>query len=391
MNSNPDRPFLVQGAVFLLVTAAFTNIYLTQPVLPVLAVEFAVDETTVSRTISFVILGIALANLPFGLMADRFRIKPLILVGGAMVGVCGILGAATPSLSVLLGLRLTQGLFLPGITTCLAAYLARSLPPARLNVVMGTYVSATVAGGLGGRLLGGFIHPPLHWRYAMVSASIFLLAALVLAMAALPGERGRKFESSSTTGFFQLLARKDLRRIYLTAFGSFFVFTSSFNYLPFYLHGPEFEVSTNVVTSLYLAYLVGILAGPLAGGLANRLGSGITMILGSLVFGFGLICTLFHSLAAILIGLIFICAGFFVIHSSAAGSLNRKLTDSRGRANSLYVLFYYLGGYAGITASGRAYSRGGWPMLVGLGLIVLLFPLIIGVLENKREGRPIIF
>ena len=26
---------------------------------------------------------------------------------------------------------------------------------------MGSYVSATVLGGLGGRLLGGWIHPPL--------------------------------------------------------------------------------------------------------------------------------------------------------------------------------------------------------------------------------------
>ncbi|MBF0527818.1 MAG: MFS transporter [Deltaproteobacteria bacterium] len=384
MISIPHRPLLVQGAVFLLVSAAFTNIYLTQPVLPILAGEFAVDETVASRTISFVVLGIALANLPFGLLADRFRIKPIILVGGALVGVCGILGAITPSLPVLLGLRLTQGLFLPAVTTCLAAYLARSLPLDSLNVVMGTYVSATVAGGLGGRLLGGYIHPPLHWRYAMVSASLFLFAALALAMAVLPGERRNKFERDSSAGFFQLLTRKDLLVTYLAAFGSFFVFTSSFNYLPFYLHGPEFGVSTNVVTSLYLSYLIGIIVGPLAGGLANRLGNGTTMILGSLVFGLGLICTLFHSLAAILAGLIFICAGFFAIHSSAAGSLNRKLTGNRGQANSFYVLFYYLGGYAGITASGQAYLRGGWPLLVELGLTVLLLPLIIGVLESRR-------
>ena len=37
--------------------------------------------------------------------------------------------------------------------------------------------------------------------------------------------------------------------------------------------------------------------------------------------------------------------------AAAAGSLNRKLTSSRGRANSLYVLSYYLGGAVGITLS----------------------------------------
>jgi MFS family permease len=55
-----------------------------------------------------------------------------------------------------------------------------------------------------------------------------------------------------------------------------------------------------------------------------------------------------------------ICAGFFAIHAAAVGSLNRRLTASRGRANALYVLCYYLGGAAGITAGGYAYTRSGW-------------------------------
>jgi len=29
---------------------------------------------------------------------------------------------------------------------------------------------------IGGRLLGGFIHPPLHWRYAFVTASLLVVA-----------------------------------------------------------------------------------------------------------------------------------------------------------------------------------------------------------------------
>ena len=36
---------------------------------------------------------------------------------------------------------------MPALTTCLAAYLSANLPLERLNVVMGSYVSATVAGG----------------------------------------------------------------------------------------------------------------------------------------------------------------------------------------------------------------------------------------------------
>jgi len=193
MNSpkNSDRirssPGL-QFVVFSLVGAAFTTIYITQPVLPVLQSEFGVDETVASLTISAVIFGIALSNLPSGMAADRFPIRPIILVGGSVITVSGLVCASTNNMTVLIGTRFVQGLFVPCLTTCVAAYLSRMLPVESLNVVMGSYVSATVAGGLGGRLLGGFIHPPLHWRYAFVTASALLLTSTLIACLFLPRE-----------------------------------------------------------------------------------------------------------------------------------------------------------------------------------------------------------
>ena len=53
----------IQIAVCALVTAAFTNIYITQPILSVLEAEFDVTTAQVSFTIAFVILGIVLSNL----------------------------------------------------------------------------------------------------------------------------------------------------------------------------------------------------------------------------------------------------------------------------------------------------------------------------------------
>jgi YNFM family putative membrane transporter len=80
-----------------------------------------------------------------------------------------------------------------------------------------------------------------------------------------------------------------------------------------------------------------------------------------------------------------VCAGFFAIHAAAAGSLNRKLTSSRGRANSLYVLAYYLGGAAGITVSGYAYSFAGWPGVAALGIAALALPFATGLSERRQE------
>jgi MFS transporter, YNFM family, putative membrane transport protein len=377
----------LQALVFSLVGAAFTTIYITQPVLPVLRAEFGVNEAMASWTIAAVVLGIAISNLPFGLLSDRYPIRPIILAGGVMVAACGVFCAMTRSLTLLVAARFVQGLFIPSLTTCLAAYLAKSLPVASLNVVMGAYVSATVAGGLGGRLLGGWVHPPLHWRYAFVSASILVLAATVAAVTWLPRTERVPAADSGEAGFIRLLSTAVLLRPFLVAFGAFFVFSSVFNYLPFYLSNPPFQASTRIITLMYLSYVTGIIVGPLAGKLSNRIGNGSTMVLGTAVLGLSIGLTLIQSIPVIVASLVGICAGFFAIHAAAAGALNRRLTSSRGRANSLYVLFYYIGGAIGINSSGFAFVRSGWHGVVYLMLAILLIPFSIGVAEIAIEKK----
>ena len=296
---NRQSFFTFQALVFGLVAAALTTVYITQPVLPVLQQEFGVSPSQASYTVSAVILGIALANLPFGMLADRFPVQRLILVGGAVVAACGFFCAATSSLALLVGARFVQGLFVPALTTCLAAYLSTNLPLERLNVAMGSYVSATVAGGLGGRLLGGFIHPPLHWRYAFITASLLVVAATLAAVRWLPAGKLAAERQPEADGFLALVAQPGLRRAFQVAFGGFFVFSSIFNYLPFYLHRPPFNASTEFITLLYLTYIVGIFIGPVAGQLSNRIGNGSTMVLGSLVFALAIVLTLIKSIFAI--------------------------------------------------------------------------------------------
>lgn len=379
--------FRLQFIVFALVSASFTNIYITQPVLPVLQSEFSADMVLVSFTVSAVILGIAISNLPFGFLADRLPIHPIVFTGGVMVAAGGLACAVTKDLWVLIGARFLQGIFIPSLTTCLAAYLAKTLPAPRLNVVMGSYVSATVLGGLCSRLLGGWIHPPLHWRYAFVSASALTLLATFIAVRGLPRTSSETGQRHNSTGFLELMRRWDFLRIYLCAMGSFAIFSSVFNFLPYRLAARPFGFSTEMTTLLYLVYIVGIFIGPTAGRISNRLGSGNTLLAGSVVLGGGLTLILVPSIIAVILGLFSICAGFFTIHAAAVGSLNRKLSSGQGRANALYVLFYYIGGWLGITGSGFAYKHGGWSALIYILMLLLIIPVSAGMGERKFSNH----
>ncbi|TMA17204.1 MAG: MFS transporter, partial [Deltaproteobacteria bacterium] len=114
----------MQAVVFALVATTFLTIYVTQPVLPVLKEEFGVTPGIASLTVSAVVLGIALANLPFGVLADRFPIRPIVLGGGAVVALTSLGCALTENIGLLVAARFVQGLFIPSMSTCLAAYLS---------------------------------------------------------------------------------------------------------------------------------------------------------------------------------------------------------------------------------------------------------------------------
>ena len=108
-----DSSFRLQLVVFFLVSSSFANIYITQPVLPQLQDQFGVDLVVVSLSVSFVILGMTLSNLPFGVLVDRVSVRPLVLIGSCMVAAGGSICSLTDSISMQVLVRLFQGLFIP--------------------------------------------------------------------------------------------------------------------------------------------------------------------------------------------------------------------------------------------------------------------------------------
>jgi len=323
--SGPDdgATLRIQVVVFALVGAAFTSVYVPQPVLPILQAEFHTTPGGAALSISAVIAGISVASLPSGWLADHVPLRRLVASGGTAVALCCILAAATSSYPLLVAARFVQGLFVPALTTCVAAV----------------------------RLL--------------------------------PDDSNVRAQARASQGYLALLREPHLGAVFLTAAGAFCAFSSVFSFFPFYLAAPPLALSTSIITSLYLTYVVGIVMGPLAGRMAQRAGSGATLVAASALFALALVGTLSEHLVLIVPSLLGVCAGFFAMHAAAVGALNRRVTGSRGRANALYMLCYYLGGAAGIAASGAAFAHGGWQAVVLLNIAVLVVPFATGVALSR--------
>ena len=215
-----DSQTTTQMLVFLLVATGFTVVYITQPVLPVIEQEFVVDARTASLSVSMVIFGIALANLPFGMLVDRFSIKPIVLTGGAIIAIASLACALTRSFPLLIAARFVQGLFMPSLTTCIAAYLAQSLPATQLN---SSWVPTSQQPWRVGWADGvwRFDHPPLHWRYAFVSAALLLTLTTLAAYVSLARENVKQKTAARQAGFVQLLTQPGLLRMFTVGFGAF--------------------------------------------------------------------------------------------------------------------------------------------------------------------------
>src|SRR3954451_10920559 len=77
---------------------AFLNLFLTQPIQPLLASLYGVSKAMVSLTVTAATLGVAMAAPFAGQIADRFGRKKVIVWSAALLGLATLVAATSPNL-----------------------------------------------------------------------------------------------------------------------------------------------------------------------------------------------------------------------------------------------------------------------------------------------------
>ncbi|MFF7454968.1 MFS transporter [Kitasatospora sp. NPDC008115] len=362
-------------ALFAAGIATFVLLYSTQGLLPVLSDDLALTPGQASWTASAATLGLALALLPASALSDRYGRTTVMTASTLAASTLALALPFAPDLTTLVVLRVLQGAALAGLPATAMAYLAEEVHPSALASAMGLYVAGNSIGGMGGRLLSGWVAAGFGWRWGLAaSAALALLAALAFRLL-IPA--ARHFTPAPVDA--RALARtvgRHLRNpllLRLYALGLLFmaVFGAVYNTVGYRLIGAPFHLPESIAASIFVVYLVGTGTSAAAGRLAARLGRRGALYVAIGTTALGLLLSLADSLVLTLLGLVLITAGFFAGHATASAAVGRTATEGRAQASALYLIAYYLGNSLGGTIGADAYHATGWPGAAAIGLTAM--------------------
>ncbi len=372
--------------------AAYADMYITQPVLPMLSRELGATPAQAGLTVSSVVLAIAVASSFYGPLSDALGRKRVMVGSTALRSLATAACALAPSLYGLVALRAVQGALVPGMTAVAIAYAGDRFRARDLAAAVGGIIGASVVGGLVGRVGGGWIAAHAGWRAAFVAfAAVTLASAIVMARALAPGAAPeRRGWGAAYRGMLGHLADPPLLGAFLVGMSLFFGWIGIFTYLPYHLSAPPYGLSTGVVSSVYLVYAPGVVVSPIAGRLSARIPPRRLIGIGLAVEAAGMALTLARPLPAIVVGLVVLVLGTFTAQAIAPAFVNVTARQAKGGANALYLTFYYVGGTLGSVLPGLAWQAAGWKGVVaacGAALVVALLANALLCGRAPREAR----
>ncbi|HEX9051642.1 MAG TPA: MFS transporter [Anaeromyxobacter sp.] len=356
-----ERLALYAGTV-----AAYSDMYVTQPILPLLSREFGVGAARAGLTVSAVVLAIAAASTVYGPLSDALGRRRVMAGSTALLSIATLACAFAPSLGALVALRAAQGALVPGMTAVSVAYAGDRFRERDLPAVVGGIIGASVVGGLVGRVLAGAIAARLGWHAPFVAfAAITAVAAILLARGLVEGAAPeRRGLGEAWAGMLGHLRDPRLVGAYLVGASLFFGWIGIFTYLPYHLAAPPYALSTAAISSVYLVYAAGVLSSSMAGRLSGRVPPRRLIAIGLLVEAAGMAILLARPLPLVVLGLVVMVLGTFTAQAIAPAFVNVTATAAKGGASALYLTSYYVGGTLGSAVPGLALQAAGWPGVV---------------------------
>jgi len=363
-------------------------IYLSQPILNVLAAAFHASARAMGAVVTVTQIGFGCGIVFLVPLGDVIAKKWLILAKLAgLVAALVATGLAETAAQMAAG-SLALGLFATAAQDFvpLAAELS---PPERRGHAVGTVMGGLLLGILGSRVFSGAIAQAVGWRWSFFACALLSVGIIGLVWRRVPSvEQGHRASYPALLRSTASLVRTQPLLVLCTLAHGWvgFTFSAFWTVLSFHLGGAPFHLSPTQIGAFALAGLAGAAMAPLAGRLADRHGP-IPNIRGALA----LVAAAFVGLLLAPDSLTILVAAAVVFDLGVQLSMVSHQTiiygldpGARSRINAVYV-----GGLFGFFALGSfaatwAFTAKGW---TGVCLLCLASCVVSALLHVALSAR----
>jgi DHA1 family multidrug resistance protein-like MFS transporter len=258
------------------------------PVLSTYAMAFSVSTTMVGMVITFFGIGRLFANLPAGILSQKFGRRILLCISAGTI-LAGSLGAATAQdFANLVAWRFVQGLGAGAYITTSAALLADLARPGERGRLMALYQAGLTFGFAIGPAIGGLL--ALHfglsapfWAYGFVAAATLVMTWRVVGETT-PPEPEITTTSKRAAPVRELFQSGGFIMICLVNGGIFFTRTASeWQTIPM-LARAEYNMDLDLVgLALTVSAVISFMMLPFAGSFIDRYSKRIVVICASML------------------------------------------------------------------------------------------------------------
>ncbi len=276
---------------------------------PPLIADFAIDRTAIGTIISAAIFGSVVAQLPSGVLMDRYDNRGLML--GAVVIFSGASVAVwiVPSYILLLGTRVLAGTMLGLMFTMSANIIGRVFPANRRGFATSVFVASAPTGFAVAQLTSPIITARFGWELVFTIWPLVTVLGYGLFRLATP-DPVRTGERLSVSEFVTAIQNPSIILVAASAFCAYGVYFFLNSWMPTYAN-EVLAVSlagAGAVTSL--VPFVGIIARPGGGWVSDYLGDRRLVIAGSLLGVLPVLFVIIQTRSPIVFGGLLLLAGF---------------------------------------------------------------------------------
>ncbi|HEU0259136.1 MAG TPA: MFS transporter [Burkholderiales bacterium] len=371
--------------MFLLSLAAFASaasLRATDPLLPLIADEYAVTAGAASAAVTAFALSYGLLQVVCGPLGDRYG-RYRTIAAAALVSAFGSAACAlAPSLGALVAARFVSGATIGAFIPLALAWIGDTVSYEKRQPLLARFLVGQMAGVAFGTAAAGWLGEHFGWRtiFFAMAALLFIVALLLVLevkrnpLAARRGA-GRGAIRQSLARMPRLLVHPRLRVLIATGYVEGLFIFGALAFVAIYLQR-RFLLGPGLAGTLVTAYAAGGMLYALAARRAvRRLGErGLATLGGGALFiGYlGLALSPFLTLTTLSIGAV--GAGFYMLHTTVQTHVTQVAPEDRGSAVALFATFLFLGQASGVWLASHVVDGAGMTpvfLAAALGLAAL--------------------